>query len=62
MRAGDLAHKGGKLLSKREQRAQAPAPRCVVCQVATPHLFKGERYCADHHPDPGPHIARSRVP
>lgn len=33
-------------------------PTCSVCQRHTPHLFKGVRYCAEHHPDPGPHIKR----
>lgn len=31
-------------------------PACVECGRGTPHLFKGIRYRADHHPDPGPHI------
>jgi hypothetical protein len=35
-------------------------PHCVECCEMTPYLFKGVRYCADHHPDPGPHIAPKR--
>ena len=31
-------------------------PRCSVCNKGTSHLFKGVRFCAVHHPDPGPHI------
>jgi hypothetical protein len=29
---------------------------CCVCRKATCLLFKGKRYCPDHHPDPGPYI------
>lgn len=32
-------------------------PNCSVCNRFTPYLFKGVRFCAAHHPDPGPHIA-----
>lgn len=31
---------------------------CSVCQENTPHLFHGVRYCAEHHPDPGPYVKR----
>lgn len=34
--------------------------RCTTCNRTTPHLFKGTRYCTDHHPDPGEHIKPSR--
>jgi len=35
-------------------------PVCVECGRGTPHLFRGARYCADHHPDPGPHITQPK--
>ena len=34
---------------------------CVTCGVETPHIFKGVRYCAEDHPDPGPHIRADRA-
>jgi hypothetical protein len=44
-------HIASKLFEDADMR-----PQCSVCNRNTPYLFKGIRYCADHHPDPGAHI------
>lgn len=31
-------------------------PACSICGWGTGHLYKGVRYCGDHHPNPGEHI------